>query len=221
MAHLNWEPVFVKGAWHTELGACLYLRGVAHWTGSLSLSKGCGTPELGAFIKQHYSTFVVICVWNCCSSDVKSTLWSWCTHTHNNTLCRYCLYPQEIVICFSTPARIRKLQILSHQYMIGKQGRTQTTLKWVNLSAWSELICTYVHDRIMFDPNYPGTVLHASVIPPSASTVELYVGRHVGGRAFSMDHTHFTRLGYISLSENEQTGFRVSGNSFCHSFFYL
>ena len=37
------------------------------------------------------------------------------------------------------------------------------------------------------------------------------MGRHVGG-AFSLDHTHFTRLGYISLSENEQTGFRVSGN---------
>ena len=91
---------------------------------------------------------------------------AWCTHTHNNTSCRYCLYPQEIVICFSTPARIRKLQILSHQYMIGKQGRTQTTLKRVNLLAWSELICTYVHDRIMFDPNYPGTVLHASVILP-------------------------------------------------------
>lgn len=90
-----------------------------------------------------------------------------CTHTHNTLCtCRYCLYPQEIVICFSTPARIRKLQILSHQYMIGKQGYTQTTLKRVNLSAWSELTCTYVHDRNMFDPNYPATMLHASVILP-------------------------------------------------------
>ena len=50
----------------------------------------------------------------------------------------------------------------------------------------------------------------------SASKVELYVGRRAGGGAFSMDHTHFTRLGYVSLSENEQTGFRVSRNG-CES----
>jgi len=71
---------------------------------------------------------------------------------------RYCLYPQEIVVRFSTPVRIRKLQLLSHQHMI-------------------------------------------------ASKVELYVGRQVGG-ASSLDHAEFLRLGYISLSDNEQTGFR-------------
>ena len=54
----------------------------------------------------------------------------------------------------------------------------------------------------------------------SASKVELYVGRRTGGGAFSMDHTHFTRLGYVSLSENEQTGFRVSGNG-CESNSYV
>lgn len=54
----------------------------------------------------------------------------------------------------------------------------------------------------------------------SASKVELYVGRRTGGGAFSMDHTHFTRLGYVSLSENEQTGFRVSRNG-CESNSYV
>ena len=44
---------------------------------------------------------------------------------------------------------------------------------------------------------------------PPASKVELYVGRQVGGTS-SLDHAEFLRLGYISLSDNEQTGFRVS-----------
>ncbi len=43
------------------------------------------------------------------------------THAHTNA-CRYCLYPQELVLRLDLPGpvrRIRKLQLLSHQYMIG------------------------------------------------------------------------------------------------------
>ena len=78
------------------------------------------------------------------------------SHTH-----RYCLYPQELVLRIDPAARIRKLQLLSHQYMI-------------------------------------------------ASKIELFVGRLPSDAYTSIDQAQFTRLGYISLSDNEQTGFRVS-----------
>ena len=58
-------------------------------------------------------------------------------------------------------ARIRKLQLLSHQYMI-------------------------------------------------ASKIELFVGQLPSDAYTSVDQAQFTRLGYVSLSDNEQTGFRVS-----------
>ena len=34
---------------------------------------------------------------------------------------RFCLYPQELIIHLSVPSRIKKLQILSHQFMIGSK----------------------------------------------------------------------------------------------------
>lgn len=40
--------------------------------------------------------------------------------TYIPSLCRYCLYPQELVLRMDPPARVRKLQLLSHQYMIGE-----------------------------------------------------------------------------------------------------
>ena len=74
---------------------------------------------------------------------------------------RYCLYPQELVLRIDPAARIRKLQLLSHQYMI-------------------------------------------------ASKIELFVGQLPSDAYTSIDQAQFTRLGYVSLSDNEQTGFRVS-----------
>lgn len=71
------------------------------------------------------------------------------------------MYPQELVIRIDPAARIRKLQLLSHQYMI-------------------------------------------------ASKIELFVGRFPSDAYTSVDQAQFSRLGYVSLSDNEQTGFRVS-----------
>ena len=34
--------------------------------------------------------------------------------------CRYCPYPQQFVVCLKSQARLRKIQLLSHEYMIGK-----------------------------------------------------------------------------------------------------
>lgn len=76
---------------------------------------------------------------------------------------RYCPFPQEVIIRLEAPARIRKLQILSHQYMIASKLE-----------------------------------LYIGQLPPA-------LGPHPSS---SLDHTHFRRLGYISLSDNEKTGFR-------------
>ena len=35
--------------------------------------------------------------------------------------CRFCLYPQELILHLSEASRIKKLQILSHQFMIGSK----------------------------------------------------------------------------------------------------
>ena len=35
-------------------------------------------------------------------------------------ICRFCLYPQELVLLMREPIRLRKLQLLSHQFMICK-----------------------------------------------------------------------------------------------------
>ena len=33
---------------------------------------------------------------------------------------RFCVYPQEVVLRLTEPATLKKLQILSHQYLVGK-----------------------------------------------------------------------------------------------------
>ena len=43
-----------------------------------------------------------------------------------------------------------------------------------------------------------------------ASKIELFVGQLPSDAYTSIDQAQFTRLGYVSLSDNEQTGFRVS-----------
>ena len=35
-------------------------------------------------------------------------------------IARFCLYPQELVLLMREPIRVRKLQLLSHQFMICK-----------------------------------------------------------------------------------------------------
>lgn len=44
------------------------------------------------------------------------------TGTQDNAfdICRFCLYPQELVLLMKEPIRVRKLQLLSHQFMICK-----------------------------------------------------------------------------------------------------
>ncbi|KAJ8386881.1 hypothetical protein AAFF_G00165820 [Aldrovandia affinis] len=73
---------------------------------------------------------------------------------------RFCPYPQEITLQLAERCRIRKLQLLAHQYMI------------------SAKIEFHVGDR-----------------PPDASSP------HASER--------FRRLGYVSLSDNEKTGFKA------------
>lgn len=73
---------------------------------------------------------------------------------------RFCLYPQELVVQIDPPCRIRKIQLLSHQYLI-------------------------------------------------AHAVDLHVGHFTNGTHTSISHAKFTRLGYISLSDNETNRFKV------------
>ena len=44
---------------------------------------------------------------------------------------RYCLFPQQVVLDLKAQIRIRKLQLLSHEYMIGE---SLLTYNYVNLS---------------------------------------------------------------------------------------
>ena len=41
-------------------------------------------------------------------------------------LYRFCLYPQELVLLLREPTRVRKLQILSHQFLIRKYRHVST-----------------------------------------------------------------------------------------------
>lgn len=73
---------------------------------------------------------------------------------------RYCLYPQDIVIQLEKRARLRKIQVLSHQFLI-------------------------------------------------ATRIEFFVGDVPDGLPVVLDNARYTRLGYVSLSDNEKTGFKA------------
>ncbi|XP_065061516.1 centrosomal protein of 104 kDa-like isoform X2 [Rhopilema esculentum] len=73
---------------------------------------------------------------------------------------KFCVYPQEVVLKLKEPANLRKLQILSHQYLI-------------------------------------------------ASKVEIFAGLASNQQAPSLINCKFTRLGYVSLSSNEQSNFKT------------
>lgn len=38
---------------------------------------------------------------------------------------RSCIYPQELVLQFESAIRLKRVQLLSHQYLIGRGERTQ------------------------------------------------------------------------------------------------
>ncbi|XP_036389975.1 centrosomal protein of 104 kDa [Megalops cyprinoides] len=73
---------------------------------------------------------------------------------------RFCSYPQQITLRLAERCRVRKLQLLAHQYMI------------------SAKIEFHIGDR-----------------PPESSSPH--------------PAEHFRRLGYVSLSDNEKTGFKA------------
>lgn len=73
---------------------------------------------------------------------------------------RFCLYPQELVLLMKESVRIRKLQILSHQFMI-------------------------------------------------SSKVEVLISKVPSGQSPSLLTSKFQRLGYVGLSNNENTDFKA------------
>ncbi|XP_078338788.1 centrosomal protein of 104 kDa-like isoform X2 [Crassostrea virginica] len=73
---------------------------------------------------------------------------------------RYCLYPQDIVIQLENRSRLRKIQILSHQYLI-------------------------------------------------ATKIEFFVGDIPDEQSQDIENARYTRLGYVSLSDNEKTGYKA------------
>ncbi|XP_060603860.1 centrosomal protein of 104 kDa-like isoform X3 [Ruditapes philippinarum] len=73
---------------------------------------------------------------------------------------KYCLYPQDLVIQLEKRARLRKIQVLSHQYDI-------------------------------------------------ATRIEIFVGDVPEDLPCVLDNARYTRLGYVSLSDNEKTGFKA------------
>jgi len=73
---------------------------------------------------------------------------------------RFCLFPQDIVIQLETRSRLRKIQILSHQYLV-------------------------------------------------PTKIEFFVGDVPDGSHLSLESARYARLGYVSLSDNEKTGFKA------------
>ncbi|XP_061197353.1 centrosomal protein of 104 kDa-like isoform X1 [Saccostrea echinata] len=73
---------------------------------------------------------------------------------------RYCLYPQDIVLQLEHRSRLRKIQILSHQYLI-------------------------------------------------ATKIEFFVGDVPDEQTQDLENARYTRLGYVSLSDNEKTGYKA------------
>ncbi|XP_077998414.1 centrosomal protein of 104 kDa-like [Glandiceps talaboti] len=73
---------------------------------------------------------------------------------------RFCLYPQEIVVRLTERVRIKKLQILSHQFLV-------------------------------------------------ASKIEFFIGNLPPDHITTLHGTRYKRLGYVSLSDNEKTGFKA------------
>ncbi|XP_067946532.1 centrosomal protein of 104 kDa-like [Watersipora subatra] len=73
---------------------------------------------------------------------------------------RFCLYPQDIVIQLEKRCRIRKVQVLSHQYLI-------------------------------------------------ASRVEFFVGDIPPDLPINLQNARYNRLGYVALSDNEQTDYKA------------
>jgi len=73
---------------------------------------------------------------------------------------RFCLYPQDIVIQLEKRSRLKKVQVLSHQYLI-------------------------------------------------ASRVEFFVGDIPPDLPVNLQNARYTRLGYVALSDNEQTDYKA------------
>ncbi|XP_055864407.1 centrosomal protein of 104 kDa-like isoform X2 [Biomphalaria glabrata] len=73
---------------------------------------------------------------------------------------RFCLYPQDMVIQLETRSRLRKIQILSHQFLI-------------------------------------------------PTKIEFFVGDVPDGAPLLLESARYARLGYVSLSDNEKTGYKA------------
>ncbi|XP_059170552.1 centrosomal protein of 104 kDa-like isoform X3 [Physella acuta] len=73
---------------------------------------------------------------------------------------RFCLYPQDMVIQLEARSRLRKIQILSHQYLI-------------------------------------------------PTKIEFFVGDVPDGAPLTLESARYARLGYVSLSDNEKTGYKA------------
>ncbi|XP_021361022.1 centrosomal protein of 104 kDa-like isoform X2 [Mizuhopecten yessoensis] len=72
---------------------------------------------------------------------------------------RYCLYPQDLILRLDARSRLRKIQVLSHQFLV-------------------------------------------------ATKLEFMVGDVPEDMDLSPDNARYTRLGYVSLSDNEKTAFK-------------
>ncbi|RUS82487.1 hypothetical protein EGW08_009750, partial [Elysia chlorotica] len=73
---------------------------------------------------------------------------------------RFCLYPQDIVLQLEQRSRLRKIQILSHQFLV-------------------------------------------------PTKIEFFVGDIPDGTPLTLNNARYARLGYVSLSDNEKTGFKA------------
>ncbi|VDP90919.1 unnamed protein product [Echinostoma caproni] len=89
---------------------------------------------------------------------------------------RFCTFPQQLVFELQERANLRKIQLLSHQYLIGT-----TVIK-----------------------HY-----HYLIYPQLASKIEFFVGDIRDDDIRHYQNARYTRLGYVSLSDNRSTEFKA------------
>ena len=78
---------------------------------------------------------------------------------------RFCSYPQELIVQFEHVARIRRVQLLSHQFLIGKDASLLLSIS-ISIGA-----------------------------PFLASKIEFFIGDCTSDDSITVENAHYTRLG--------------------------
>lgn len=101
-------------------------------------------------------------------------------------ICRYCLYPQDIVIQLENRSRLRKIQILSHQYLIGKENFFSFFF-CESFMVWLASLSRFMSSE--------SRILHSQFHSITATKIEFFVGDIPDEQSQDIENARYTRLG--------------------------